>query len=303
MLDGVAMVAVHLPMHTATRLAMPVVSRDPPSSPRPADLRLRALRAAEPRPARRRRRHGDARPRGRGRPGRRGAPGARRTARWRHRLPRPFRGWHSRSPIGPGCRRSRPTRSCAGPTAGSPWSAPPRPRAVASTAAGTVRSCRSTTASSASCRSRSYSADVRAQVRAGAEHITFADPDFLNGPAHARRIVEALHAEWPALTYDVTIKVEHLRAHDALLPVLRDTGCAFVTTAVESFDDDGAGAARQGPHPRRRRGGGGALPRSRPGAVADLHRVHAVDVARRLRRGSSTTSSASTWWSTSPRCS
>jgi radical SAM superfamily enzyme YgiQ (UPF0313 family) len=80
--------------------------------------------------------------------------------------------------------------------------------------------------------------DVRAQVRAGAEHISFADPDFLNGPTHARRIVAALHAEWPALTYDVTIKVEHLRAHDALLPVLRDTGCAFVTTAVESFDDD-----------------------------------------------------------------
>jgi radical SAM superfamily enzyme YgiQ (UPF0313 family) len=80
-------------------------------------------------------------------------------------------------------------------------------------------------------------ADIRAQVAAGAEHITFGDPDFLNGPTHARRLVEALHAEWPALTYDATIKVEHLRIHDALLPVLRDTGCAFVTTAVESLDD------------------------------------------------------------------
>lgn len=80
-------------------------------------------------------------------------------------------------------------------------------------------------------------ADVRAQVAAGAEHITFGDPDFLNGPTHARRLVEALHAEWPELTYDATIKVEHLRTHDALLPVLRDTGCAFVTTAVESLDD------------------------------------------------------------------
>jgi len=81
-------------------------------------------------------------------------------------------------------------------------------------------------------------ADIRAQVAAGAEHITFGDPDFFNGPAHARRIVEALAREWPGLSYDVTIKVEHLVQQGALLPVLRDTGCAFVTTAVESFDDD-----------------------------------------------------------------
>jgi radical SAM superfamily enzyme YgiQ (UPF0313 family) len=80
-------------------------------------------------------------------------------------------------------------------------------------------------------------ADIRAQVAAGAEHITFGDPDFLNGPAHARRLVEALHAEWPSLTYDVIAKIEHLGQHDGLLPVLRDTGCAFVTTAVESLDD------------------------------------------------------------------
>jgi radical SAM superfamily enzyme YgiQ (UPF0313 family) len=80
-------------------------------------------------------------------------------------------------------------------------------------------------------------ADVRALVAQGAEHITFGDPDFFNGATHARRLVEALHREWPALTYDATIKVEHLRAHDRLLPVLRETGCAFVTSAVESLDD------------------------------------------------------------------
>lgn len=81
-------------------------------------------------------------------------------------------------------------------------------------------------------------ADIRAQVAEGATHITFADPDFFNGPTHAMRLVTALHDEWPALTYDATIKVEHLRAHDALLPTLVGTGCAFVTTAVESLDDD-----------------------------------------------------------------
>lgn len=80
-------------------------------------------------------------------------------------------------------------------------------------------------------------ADVGRQVQDGAEHITFGDPDFFNGPTHAMRIVEGLHAAHPKLTYDVTIKVEHLLRHAALLPRLRDTGCLFVTTAVESIDD------------------------------------------------------------------
>jgi Radical SAM superfamily len=81
------------------------------------------------------------------------------------------------------------------------------------------------------------SADVRAQVEQGAQHISFGDPDFFNGPTHAHRIVDALHAAFPELTYDVTIKVEHLLAHRHLLPVLARTGCLFVTSAVESVDD------------------------------------------------------------------
>ncbi len=80
--------------------------------------------------------------------------------------------------------------------------------------------------------------DIRRQVAAGAEHITFGDPDFFNGPGHAIPIVESLHREWPWLSYDVTIKVEHLLKHRVLVSNLRDTGCAFVTTAVESFDDE-----------------------------------------------------------------
>jgi len=80
-------------------------------------------------------------------------------------------------------------------------------------------------------------ADVSAQVAAGAEHVTFGDPDFFNGPTHAVRIVEAVHERHPSLTYDVTIKVEHLLQHVDLLTRLRDTGCLFVTTAVESLDD------------------------------------------------------------------
>ena len=80
--------------------------------------------------------------------------------------------------------------------------------------------------------------DIRRQVAAGAQHITFGDPDFFNGVGHAMQIVEALHREHPVLSYDVTIKVEHLLKHAGRLPALRETGCAFVTTAVESVDDD-----------------------------------------------------------------
>jgi radical SAM superfamily enzyme YgiQ (UPF0313 family) len=80
--------------------------------------------------------------------------------------------------------------------------------------------------------------DVASQVAAGAQHISFGDPDFFNGPSHARRIVERLAAEHPGVTYDATIKVEHLLRHADLLPALRDTGCLFVTTAVESVDDE-----------------------------------------------------------------
>jgi hypothetical protein len=80
-------------------------------------------------------------------------------------------------------------------------------------------------------------ADIRQQVEAGARHITFGDPDFFNGPGHALAIVEAFHREFAGVTYDVTIKVEHLlKQRDALL-VLARTGCLFITSAVESLDE------------------------------------------------------------------
>jgi radical SAM superfamily enzyme YgiQ (UPF0313 family) len=81
-------------------------------------------------------------------------------------------------------------------------------------------------------------ADIRNQVALGARHITFGDPDFFNGPSHAMALVKSVHQEFPELTYDVTIKVEHLLRHDDLLPTLVGTGCVFVTTAVEAVDDD-----------------------------------------------------------------
>ena len=80
-------------------------------------------------------------------------------------------------------------------------------------------------------------ADIRRQVAAGAQHITFGDPDFFNGIGHAIPLIEALHKQFPSLSYDVTIKIEHLLKHSEHLRTLRETGCLFVTSAVESVDD------------------------------------------------------------------
>jgi radical SAM superfamily enzyme YgiQ (UPF0313 family) len=80
-------------------------------------------------------------------------------------------------------------------------------------------------------------ADIHAQVAAGARHISFGDPDFLNGPTHALRLARALHGAFPQVTFDATIKVQHLIEHAALLPELARLGCLFITSAVESVDD------------------------------------------------------------------
>ena len=79
--------------------------------------------------------------------------------------------------------------------------------------------------------------DVRAQIASGAQHVTFGDPDFLNGPGHAFKLAEQFHQEFPEITYDATIKVEHLKQHADKLDDLKRTGCLFVTTAVEEVDD------------------------------------------------------------------
>ncbi len=80
--------------------------------------------------------------------------------------------------------------------------------------------------------------DVRQQVGEGATHISFGDPDFFNGPTHGLRLARALHAEFPEVTFDATIKVQHLIDQAGLLPELRACGCLFITTAVEAVDDD-----------------------------------------------------------------
>ncbi len=81
-------------------------------------------------------------------------------------------------------------------------------------------------------------ADIRTQVAAGAEHVTFGDPDFLNGPGHALKLARALHAEFPGLTFDFTTKVEHILQHRTMMPEMRALGAGFVVSAFESVSDD-----------------------------------------------------------------
>jgi radical SAM superfamily enzyme YgiQ (UPF0313 family) len=79
--------------------------------------------------------------------------------------------------------------------------------------------------------------DIRQQVTAGAKHITFGDPDFLNGPGHALKIAQSLHKEFPDLTFDFTTKVEHIIEKADLFPKLSQLGAAFVVSAFESVSD------------------------------------------------------------------
>ena len=80
-------------------------------------------------------------------------------------------------------------------------------------------------------------ADIRQLASAGAEHITFGDPDFLNAPRHSMRIVRALHERFPTMTFDCTTKVEHILEHEDLLPELAASGCLFIVSAFESVND------------------------------------------------------------------
>ncbi|MFW5942400.1 MAG: CUAEP/CCAEP-tail radical SAM (seleno)protein [Chloroflexota bacterium] len=80
-------------------------------------------------------------------------------------------------------------------------------------------------------------ADVRQQVAAGARHITFGDPDFLNGPGHALKVAQALHDEFPDVTFDFTTKVEHILERRQLFGSLHQAGARFVVSAFESTSD------------------------------------------------------------------
>jgi hypothetical protein len=80
-------------------------------------------------------------------------------------------------------------------------------------------------------------ADARQQVAAGARHITFGDPDFLNSAKHALAVARGLHAAHPAVTFSFTAKVEHIVNQREIFPELATLGCVFIVSAVESLSD------------------------------------------------------------------
>ncbi len=89
-------------------------------------------------------------------------------------------------------------------------------------------------------------ADIATQIEAGARHITFGDPDFFNGPAHSLRIARMMHERWPNVSFDATIKIEHLLEHRRRLPELAELGCAFVVSAVESLNGEALRRMKKG---------------------------------------------------------
>jgi len=110
-------------------------------------------------------------------------------------------------------------------------------------------------------------ADVRQLVEAGATHVTFGDPDFLNGPRHALEVARAVHRDFPEVTFDVTAKIEHLLDHRRLLPELAALGCLFIVSAVESLSDTVLGHLDKG--------------HTRAGVVEALHAVRDAGITLR----------------------
>ena len=78
--------------------------------------------------------------------------------------------------------------------------------------------------------------DIDQLVDAGARHITFGDADFLNAPAHSIAVLEKAHASHPEITFDATIKVEHILKHREIWPALAARNLLFVISAFESVD-------------------------------------------------------------------
>ena len=79
--------------------------------------------------------------------------------------------------------------------------------------------------------------EIQKQVAEGATHITFGDPDFLNGPMHGLRILRAMHKTYPNLTFDFTTKVEHILKHRKHFREFAELGCRFVISAVETLSE------------------------------------------------------------------
>jgi hypothetical protein len=80
-------------------------------------------------------------------------------------------------------------------------------------------------------------ADVSQLKSAGARHVTFGDPDFLNAPRYALDVLHEVNAAFPDLTFDLTVKVEHILRHGTIWSDLARRNVLFVVSAFETTND------------------------------------------------------------------
>jgi radical SAM superfamily enzyme YgiQ (UPF0313 family) len=80
-------------------------------------------------------------------------------------------------------------------------------------------------------------ADVAQLVEMGARHVTFGDPDFLNAPRYALDVLREVSRASPGLTFDLTVKVEHLLDHSEIWEEVAGLGVVFVVSAFETTND------------------------------------------------------------------
>ncbi len=80
-------------------------------------------------------------------------------------------------------------------------------------------------------------ADVGQLMEMGARHITFGDPDFLNAPRYALDVLREVSLSFPGLTFDLTVKVEHILQHSEIWHELAALGVVFVVSAFETTND------------------------------------------------------------------
>jgi hopanoid C-3 methylase len=75
--------------------------------------------------------------------------------------------------------------------------------------------------------------DVDQLVKAGIEHITFVDAEFINNIKFSLDIVHRIHDKYPRLTYDFTTRIDHVVEHEAAIAEFKNTGCIAITTSIE----------------------------------------------------------------------
>jgi len=76
-------------------------------------------------------------------------------------------------------------------------------------------------------------ADVRSLVDQGMEHLTFIDADFFNAKKYALQVIERLHKEFPALTYDFTTRVDHILENRDPIRQMAAMNVRVITSALE----------------------------------------------------------------------